>query len=566
MTSSKSDTSIADLVRQIQNGELRLPEMQRRYVWRASRVRDLMDSLYRGYPSGSILVWETNTRQPSRNLDIAQADSPFDGHKLLLDGQQRLTSLSAILRGEPVLVRGRKKPIELLFNLEHPDQLCEFTEVEEDEDEEDSEELEGAESSVADRIRNKTFVVYSRSLAQMPNWVSVSEIFSAEGDSQILKKAGVTSFDDPRADKYAARIQKVRSIRNYLYSVNIIPKDIQYEEVAEIFVRVNSLGVKLRGSDLALAQITARWPNSLALFEEFRDECEESSIDLEIGLIVRALVMFATGQSKFKAVGSLSKSTLEKAWEEAKRGLNFAINFFKTRALIEDESLLSSPLLFLTVAFYSQTKSERLNEAESNQLVRWLHLANARGRYGRGSSETFLDNDLRAIEKGGGPAELIELLRQQVGRLELEPSDFAGRGTKSALFPLVYLVLKRRGATDWETGVGISTSVQGKQHKIQYHHIFPKALVKNKHDPQLVNEIANMAFIAARTNQRISSKKPIEYLREVKASYGERALSDQGIPLEDRLYEVDAFEEFLAQRRVKLVEMVNHFLRSFEGR
>ena len=117
----KVDTSVASLVGQVKSGELRLPEMQRRYVWPATRVRDLLDSLYRGYPSGTILVWETDREMPSRDLAVAQASSPFQGHKLLLDGQQRLTSLSAILNGEHVTVRGRKKPIDILFNLDHPD-------------------------------------------------------------------------------------------------------------------------------------------------------------------------------------------------------------------------------------------------------------------------------------------------------------------------------------------------------------------------------------------------------------------------------------------------------------
>src|SRR5467141_293006 len=99
---AKIDTTVGNLVEMIRNGELRLPEMQRRYVWPATRVRDLLDSLYRGYPSGTILVWETDTEAPSRDLAVDQGVSPFKGHKLLLDGQQRLTSLAAILNAKPV--------------------------------------------------------------------------------------------------------------------------------------------------------------------------------------------------------------------------------------------------------------------------------------------------------------------------------------------------------------------------------------------------------------------------------------------------------------------------------
>src|SRR5688572_27813739 len=130
---NKIDTNVSKVVAMIADGELRLPEMQRRYVWPATRVRDLLDSLYRGYPSGTILVWETDREMPSRDLAVTQDTSPFRGHKLLLDGQQRLTSLSAILRGEPVTVRERRRPIDILFNLDHPDgPPVEVIEVEED--------------------------------------------------------------------------------------------------------------------------------------------------------------------------------------------------------------------------------------------------------------------------------------------------------------------------------------------------------------------------------------------------------------------------------------------------
>src|SRR5213079_3425285 len=114
----KIDTDVGKLVEMISGGELRLPEMQRRYVWPATRVRDLLDSLYRGYPSGAILLWESNETVPLQDFSITQQANPYQSTRLLLDGQQRLTSLSAVIRGEPVSVRGRRRPIEILFNLD----------------------------------------------------------------------------------------------------------------------------------------------------------------------------------------------------------------------------------------------------------------------------------------------------------------------------------------------------------------------------------------------------------------------------------------------------------------
>jgi hypothetical protein len=116
---AKAEASVEELVGMIERGELRLPEMQRRYVWRSTRVRDLLDSLYRGYPSGAILLWETDESVPLQDFAVTQQANPYQSTRLLLDGQQRLTSLSAVIRGEAVSVRGRQRPIELLFNLEH---------------------------------------------------------------------------------------------------------------------------------------------------------------------------------------------------------------------------------------------------------------------------------------------------------------------------------------------------------------------------------------------------------------------------------------------------------------
>ena len=131
---AKAEATVEELVGMIERGELRLPEMQRRYVWRSTRVRDLLDSLYRGYPSGVILLWDTDEKVPQQDFSIVQQVNPYQSTRLLLDGQQRLTSLSAVISGEPVNVRGRKRPIEILFNLEHPDQLAVVTEVIEDAD------------------------------------------------------------------------------------------------------------------------------------------------------------------------------------------------------------------------------------------------------------------------------------------------------------------------------------------------------------------------------------------------------------------------------------------------
>ena len=238
----KAEASVDELVGMIERGELRLPEMQRRYVWRSTRVRDLLDSLYHEYPSGTILIWETDEAVPLQEFAVTQQANPYQTKRLLLDGQQRLTSLSAVTRGEPVSVRGRKRPIELLFNLEHPDDLTIVTEVDEDSDEDLVEdETDSTEDELQRRFNQMTFVVTTRKLEQLPQWIKVSEVFKTDSDSTFLKRAGVTDFDDSRYEKYSQRLARLRGIRKYEYRMDVLERKLSYDEVTEIFVRVNSL-------------------------------------------------------------------------------------------------------------------------------------------------------------------------------------------------------------------------------------------------------------------------------------------------------------------------------------
>lgn len=569
--SGKNDTNVAKLVAMIRDGELRLPEMQRRYIWPATRVSDLLDSLYRGYPSGTILVWETDREMPSRDLAVAQSENPFRGHKLLLDGQQRLTSLAAILDGQPVDVRGRKKPIEILFNLEHPEgPPVEVTEVEDDaaepdENDTDGDEEEGEGPNIQERLKQRTFVVASKQLLADRHWVRVSDLFRSDVSDGDLLEGLVEGFKDPLYKKYTERLQAVRKIRDYPYVMHVLDKSLSYEEVAEIFVRVNSLGMKLRGSDLALAQITSRWKDSLRLFEKFQEECEEKWFTLDLGLIVRSLVVFTTDRSRFKTVASTPVDRFQQGWEAAKEGMRFAVNFLRANAGIEDESLLASPLYLITIGYYAKQHGFRLTREDEVGLRRWLYLGNARGHYS-GSSETTLDADLALIAKGASTEELLGALKQQLGRLEILPEDFIGRGQRSALFSMAYLALRARGAKDWTTQLGLSLTHQGRYHFVEHHHIFPKAqLKKGSYEKAEVNEIANMAFVTGGTNRAISSKAADIYLAKILDEQGPAALETHCIPLDPELWKLENYRAFLEYRRAALARIINDFIEKDAG-
>ncbi len=561
----KAEASVAELVGMIERGELRLPEMQRRYVWRATRVRDLLDSLYRGYPSGAILLWETSEVVPLQEMAVAQRDNMFQNTRLLLDGQQRLTSLSAVIRGEPIKVGGRQRPLEILFNLNHPDELGIVTEVHENGgDNEDDERIDDETDSTEDELQRRfdrmTFVVATRKLAQMPQWVKVTEVFKSDGDADFLDRAGVHSLHDPNFKRYSQRLARLRGIRNYMYRMDILERSLTYDEVTEIFVRVNSLGAKLRSSDLALAQITAKWRDSLKTFEAFQKDCAKTGFDLDLGILLKNLVVFATGQSRFLTVGNLQLLDLQAAWKKSCKGMEFALNFLKSNAQIDSPELLSSPFILIALAYFGHVRGFELSTQEESKLRYWALVANAKGRYSRGSSETLLDQDLAIIARDRDIQGLIDRLRQQVGRLDITAEELEGRNQRSALFKTMFLSFRAAGARDWGSQLAIAVDHVGLQHRLEFHHFFPKAILRERHTSREADDIANLCFIGGKTNRQISDKSPGDYLPPLLETAGYALFEAQCIPVELALIGVDGYKDFLRRRRVLIAGQINAFL------
>ena len=563
--------SVNQLVANIEKGYIQKPEMQREYVWQGTRVRDLLDSLYRGYPSGTILLWETDTDAPTSNFAIATEKNNTSRPLLLLDGQQRLTSLSSVIRGEPILVREKNKlrQIDILFNLEHPDELVSLTEIDDapgitfkvsdddDEDEDDEEE------TLLDRLNQLTFIVSTPQLANASNWVNVSKVFASHSDAEFLKKAGVSSLDDPLYTKYSERLKKLRQIREYTYRLDVLEPTLSYEEVTEIFIRVNSLGVKLRSSDLALAQITAKWRNSLVLFQEFQNEVyEERGLYFDLGFFLKGLVISSTGQSKFKTLGSLKKDELEVGWAGAKKSITFALNFLTSNLKIDSLALLSSPFIVHAIAYWGEINKYNVSQTEAAAMRRWALIANTKSAYSS-SAESKLDADLLSLRSGAGAAGLLQRLETQLGRLDVTEAEIQSKSTNSGYFKAMFIAFREDGAKDWTSKLEISVRHRGSEHKLQFHHIFPKAFLRQNY-PELrrnqVNDISNLAFISGKTNRDISAKPPSEYLKKIIESKDVELLNLQLIPTEGEILDEYSYDDFLTKRRKLIVKRINLLL------
>lgn len=565
------NANISDLVSWASSGDLRLPEIQRRYIWTATRVRDYIDSLYRGYPTGTILLWDvTNEEIETKNLSLSNQDSPkfISVKRLLLDGQQRITSLTALIMGKPLYVRNKQKPLDILFNLDHPEgppiEVLEVDEKYDSENDLNNEEL--SQLNISEELEKMTFVVRgSSTLEGNPKWISVMDIFQKK-DTEILKSIGISS-ENEKWDKYSERIQKVRNIKNYSYQIQALPSDMSYQEVTQVFVRVNSKGMKLRGHDLAVAQISAKWKGFVNIIENFAEEFKgEDDYLIDTGIIVRGLVVFTTKQCKFDKISRVPLKTLKESFERCKKGLRYAINFVSNNASVGTLDNISSPYLLIPIAVYSILKDQKISKEEEKKLLKWFYNAHMKGHYAWGSSESLLDVDLGSLFKYHSLDKLLEILKKHVKAFTIEVSDITYKNKGSPFFTMFYFALTQTNIKDWETGLIISNKNVGKYQLNQHDHIFPKSMLKKEnYDSKEINEIANIAFLTNIANSRKGKRSPTDYFNnEVIPKWGKAALESQLIPLDPSLWELKNYKFFLEYRRKAIVEFINNFMKRFE--
>jgi hypothetical protein len=180
-----------------------------------------------------------------------------------------------------------------------------------------------------------------------------------------------------------------------------------------------------------------------------------------------------------------------------------------------------------------------------------------------GSSESILDADLGILFRDKGLDELINQLHLHVKKFDVSYDDLVNRSIRSPFFSMLYFVLKYNGVKDWWSGLRLSDKHTGTAHTIQYHHIYPKSLLK-EYDKKEVNEIANMAFIGGKANRQITNKEPKDYMEKIIKEQGEDALVSQLIPINKTIWEISKYREFLSYRREAIAEEINNFMKRFE--
>ena len=200
-----------------------------------------------------------------------------------------------------------------------------------------------------------------------------------------------------------------------------------------------------------------------------------------------------------------------------------------------------------------------IGEKERDKLLFWFVEAGMWGRFS-GSTETYIDQDLGAIEAAPGEAgldRLLEQLRLWHGGLRVEPGHFTGWSLGARFYPVLYLLTRMGEARDWGTGLPLKSSLLGKMNRLEVHHIFPKSqLYKRNYKRPEVNALSNFCFLTKETNLTISDRFPEEYFPEIEA-FHPGALASQWIPLDSDLWKMKNYREFLEARKSLLASETN---------
>lgn len=509
----------------IDNGTVVLPEFQRGYVWSRAQVRGLFQSLYRRYPVGGLLIWNTRADTTELRGDVSVPSGATV--KLLLDGQQRVTSLYGVIRGQ-------RPPF-----FEDEAKVKTFT---------------GLHFHVGD----ETFEFHAPAkMAGDPLWISVSDLF-AHGVSAVMKKIQ----DDVKDDlvESMARVQRLYEIRDVdLHDENISGDEMTVDVVVDIFNRVNSGGTKLSKGDLALARICAIRPEARAELREAIDVWETAGYHLKLDWFLRCINVVVTGEAKFEAMQAVSAEDFGLGLKKAQKAIDFILNMLSARLGLDHNRVLMGrygiPAMVKVVVDSGGVLSD---QQVQNDLLYWYVLQAAWGRYS-GSTESVLDRDLQAIEEAG-VAGLIAELEKSRGTLTVRPQDFDTSTVGSRFYPVLYMLTRVNDAQDFCSGLPLSAHLLGKGSRLEVHHVFPKwQLYQAGYSRSEVNAVANYAFLTGECNRKLGKTEPSEYFPQTEKSHP-GALESQWIPEDQDLWAIDRYLDFLEDRRKRLADAANQIL------
>lgn len=576
--------SLTHLIEDIKHGNIALPDIQRPFVWSATKIRDLFDSMYRGYPIGTLMFWETGVETGTRQVGGGESDRV--AKLLIVDGQQRLTALFAVITGREVINKSFvSKRIRIAFN-----------------------------------PRDEVFDVTDAAIERSPEYVPDITTLWDSGYKSTVREF-LQRLDDSREvkmthaeqDALEEKIDRVRDLRDFRFQVIELNADANEEQVAEIFVRINSEGVKLSQADFILTLMSVHWEEGRRELEAFCRSAVDPShkgasarnpyLDPGPDQLLRAAVGVAFRRGRLQNVysilrgkdletGKVSSSLRDEQfallksaqadvlnltnWHEFLKCLA-AAGFRSGRMISSGNAIIYSYIFWLIGRCHFGVDIKTLRAV----IARWFFMAHTTGRYTT-SPESQIETDLGRI--GGLKASNGQAFIDELDRIVR--SNFTGDywdislpsrlDTSSSRSPALFAYWAALNILDAELlfsdmrirDLG-DPSVTAKR-AVERHHLFPKGHLAKQgiKGPKQTNAIANMAFLDWPDNATISADDPAVYWGEMSAHVGNARLKKQiywhALPV--GWNDLD-YETFLDKRRLLMAKVVKDAFESlWEGK
>ncbi len=519
--------SLTYLIEAIKHGELALPDIQRPFVWSSAKVRDLFDSMHKGYPIGTLLFWETGADTNTRQVGGGEHDKV--AKQLIVDGQQRLTSLFAVITGQRVLTKS----------------------------------FENRQIQIAFRPSDQTFEVADAAIRRDPEFIpDITELWRGRYKATVrsflarLAEHRGEEIPEDEDEELESRIDRVRDLKDFTFQVIRLDAKADEEQVADIFVRINSEGVQLNQADFILTLMSVHWEKGRRELERFsRDVVDPSAqgpspkntfIDPSPDQLLRASVGLAFRRARLQHVysvlrgkdlntGEVSTARRDEQFERLRSAQDEVLDLtnwheylkcltlagFRGRRMITSDTAL----IYCYVIWLIGRRDFGLSVSTLQPVMaRWFFMAHTTGRY-TGSGETALDADLGRIgslEPNNPDAFCAELDRQIKANFTNDywevtlPTRLDTSSAKSPALCAYWAALNVLDAELLFSSLKMRDMLKPGEYApqpVERHHLFPKAHLSTRGitETRQVNAIANMAFLDWPENSDVGPDDPMEY-------------------------------------------------------
>ncbi len=533
---------ISQIIDKINENHLFVPAFQREYVWKKKDAKNLVDSLINDYPTGTMLTWETTTPPELKGDYIYEISK--GAVKLILDGQQRITTLYMLMTGEIPPYYTEKEILNDIRGL-----------------------YVNVETFILEYYRKTT-------MENDPTWVDITQIFKGNIRTRDIidaleEKNNGDRLPREQENQIDDNIESIKRIREREFLEQVIPAKATIKEAIDIFYIVNSSGVNLTDAELALAQISGYWPKAREEFKSKLDDLKSKGWVFNLDFIVYCLLatVHRQGSKMEKLHTADNKNKIKEAWEKLDGGvLDYTFNLMQSQAYIDHTDEINSVYALIPIITYVYLKpNHKLTEDEIKKVVKWFYYSQIRFRY-ISQLQQKLDKDLKIVGNSDSPFDELLKIIEEERPLEIKSSEFVGRDIRHPLFSLMRWYFKSQGAVCLGTGLQLRRNM-GKKYELERDHIFAYSVLRDseyydmndRFDYALAQEITNRAILTSTENRTKSAKFADVYLSEVKEQFP-NALKLQCIPEDEELWKIENYKHFLQTRRELLAETLNYFL------